>query len=119
MHHLFFLESIEPSPVTEMTAVAINPEFIMVTWDLPEYPNGPLSRYRIYYKHSNVITSPPGSVRTGYEVKTILSGTECNISGLNPLTNYTIFIEAVGTPNLTGRVDSSILVLTKSGMEIG
>ena len=45
MHHLFFLESIEPSTVTEMTAIAINPELIMVTWNLPEYPNELLNGY--------------------------------------------------------------------------
>ena len=91
----------------------------MVTWDLPQYPNGPLSGYRIYYKRSNVTASPPGSDRTGYEVTTIQSETnlEYNISGLDAFTNYSIFVIAVGVPQLSGRVDAEILVLTKNGME--
>ena len=99
--------------------MSINPESIMVTWDLPQYPNGPVSGYRIYYKHSDKIASPPGSDRTGYEVKTLQSGTilEYNISGLDPFTNYSIFVMAVGMHQLTGRVDTEILVLTKRGVE--
>ena len=98
----------------------INAESIMVTWDLPQYPNGPLSGYRIYYRRSNVTASPPVSDRTGYEVKTIQSGTnrEYNISGLDAFTNYSIFVVAIGTPQLIGRVCTEILVLTKSGMEV-
>lgn len=101
-------------------AVPINPESIMVIWDLPQYPNGPLSGYRIYYKRSNVTASRPGSDRTGYEVNTVQSRTdlEYNISGLDPFTNYSIFVMAVGVPpQLSGRVDAEILVLTKRGME--
>jgi hypothetical protein len=66
-----------------------------------------------------VTASPPGSDRTGYEVNTIRSGTdlEYNISGLDPITNYSIFIMAIGVPQLPGRVDTEILVLTGSGME--
>ncbi len=111
--------SAEPSPVTGLIAVPINPESIMVIWDLPQYPNGPLSGYRIYYKRSNTTASPPGSDRTGYEVNTVQSGTdlEYNITGLDPITNYSIFVMAVGVPQLPGRVDAEILVLTGSGME--
>ena len=98
----------------------LNAESIMVTWDLPQYPNGPLSGYRIYYKRSNVTASPAGSDRTGYEVKTIQSGVnrEYNISGLDAFTNYSVIIMAVGTPQLTGRAGTEILVLTKRGMEV-
>ena len=114
------LKSAEPSPVTGLIAVPINPESIMLTWDLPEYPNGPLSGYKIYYKRSNVVTSPPGSDNNGYEVNTTPSGTdpEYNISGLDPSTNYSIFVLAIGIPQLTGRVGDGILVLTKCGMQI-
>ena len=97
-------------------AVPINPESIVVIWDLPQYPNGLLSGYRIYYKHSNVTASRPGSDRTGYEVNTVQSGTDLdyNISGLDPFTNYSIFVMAAGMPpQLCGRVDAEVLVLTK------
>ena len=117
---LYCFECIEPSPVIGLTAVSINSESIMVTWALPQYPNGPLSGYRIYYKRSNMIASPPGSDRAGYEVKTVQSGTvlECNISGLEPSTNYSLFVMAVGMHQLIGRVDNETLVLTKTGMEV-
>ena len=98
----------------------INPESIMVKWDLPQYPNGLLSGYRIYYKHSNVTASRPGSDGTGYEVNTVQSGTDLkyNISGLDPFTNYSIFVIAVGMPpQLSGRVNAEVLVLTKRGKE--
>ena len=98
-----------------MTAVSINSESIMVTWSLPQRPNGPLNGFKVYYKRSNVTTSPPGSEKTGYESKTKLTGNECNISGLAPLTNYTIFVIAVGTSQRNGRVDIEILVLTRRG----
>ena len=114
-----YSKSTEPSPVTELIAVPLNAESLMVTWDLPQYPNGPLTGYRIYYKRSNVTASPAGSDRTGYEVKTIQSGAnqECNISGLDAFTNYSIIVVAVGIPQLTGRVGTEILVLTKRCMK--
>ena len=65
--------------------------------------------------------SPPGSDSTNYEVSTIQSGTdlEYNISGLDPVTNYSIFVSAIGIlDQATGRVDTEILALTKSGMEV-
>ena len=107
----------ESSPVTNLTAVAINPELIVLSWDLPDYPNGPLVGYRIFYKKSNYTTFPPGADKTGYESRSTHSVTETgyNISGLTPSTNYTIFVEALGINNLGGKVDLEVLVLTRRG----
>ena len=109
------LTNLEPSPVTGLRTVASSSESIIVTWDLPEYPNGPLTGYMIYYKRSNVTSSPPRSDRTGYEsVMVPGTQTEYNITMLTPFTNYSIFIVALGTSDLVGLVDIEILQRTNA-----
>ena len=105
----------ESSPVTNLALVASSPESIMVTWDLPEYPNGPLTGYRVYYRRSNVTTDPPPTDRSGYESATIGSETvtQYNISGLIPFTNYSIFVEALGT-NIDGLASNEMLQRTNA-----
>ena len=91
--------------MTTLKAVASSSESINVMWDLPEYPNGPLSEYRIYYQRSNMIIAPPESTAN---TKTVLFPTQAiNITGLEVFTNYSIFITAIGISNITGNVSTS------------
>ena len=87
--------------MVNLNAVPSSPVSINVTWDLPEYPNGILSEYRIYYQRSDVIIPPPGSSNTTtvpFPTQTV------NIPGLEVFTYYSIFVVAIGVSNLTGDV---------------
>ena len=35
--------------MTNLVVVAVDSEILGVSWDLPQYPNGPLSQYMVYY----------------------------------------------------------------------
>ena len=97
------------SPVTTLKAVASSSESINVMWDLPEYPNGPLSEYRIYYQRSDMIIAPPESTA---DRKTVPFPTQAiNITGLEVFTNYSIFIEAIGISNITGNVSTYLVIM--------
>ena len=72
-----------------LIAVPSSSESINVMWDIPQYPNGPLFEYRIYYNRSNVSS---GSNYTTVEFPTHT----INITGLEVFTNYSIFVVAIG-----------------------
>ena len=38
-----------PTAVTNLVVVAVDSETLRVSWELPQYPNGPLSQYIVYY----------------------------------------------------------------------
>ena len=50
---------VEPTAVTNLAAVATDFESILVTWDLPLFPNGPISHYILYYIESDEVQEPP------------------------------------------------------------
>ena len=102
------------SPVTTLKAVASSSESINVMWDLPKYPNGPLSEYRIYYQRSDMIIAPPESTA---DRKTVPFPTQAiNITGLEVFTNYSIFIRAIGILNITGDVSATAVTQLLFGM---
>ena len=95
---------LESSPPISLKAVASSPESIYVMWDLPDYPNGPLSEYRIYYQRSNVTIDPPESIANTRLVP--FPTRAINITGLEVFTNYYIYVTAIGISNITGEVNT-------------
>ena len=98
-----------------LRAVPSSSESVKMMWDLPQYPNGPLSEYRIYYQRSNELTDPPGSSAAGYNIRTVEFPTQTiNITGLEVFTNYSIFVAAIGIMNLVGDMGTGILQRTNA-----
>ena len=107
--------NLESSPVMNLKTVASSPESINVMWDLPEYPNGPLSEYRIYYQRSNMIIAPPGSSNT----RSVQFPTETvDITGLEVFTSYSIFVAAIGISNIIGDVGEGKLQRTNASVAV-
>ena len=85
-----------PSPVTSLTTVASSPESIFVSWDFPDYPNGPITQYNVYYRQSNTVSSPP-IISSEYQLLTAPGmRRNINITGLIAFTHYVVFVQAVG-----------------------
>jgi len=103
----------EPTAVTNLMAVATSNQSIRVTWDLPVYPNGPIMHYNLYYRASDTIQQPPNIRSDGY-TEIMVMNTDIEITGLEPFTNYTVHIQAIGQGNLLGSVDEEILQRTNS-----
>ena len=53
---------LEPISVMSLQAAAHSSSALNITWDLPRYPNGPLSHYVIFYQEAN--TPQTGTIIT-------------------------------------------------------
>ena len=94
-------------------AVATSNQSIRVTWDLPVYPNGPIMHYNLYYRASDTVQQPP-NIRSDSYTEIVVMNTDIEITGLEPFTNYTVHIQAIGQGNLLGSIDEEILRRTNS-----
>ena len=94
-------------------AVATSNQSILVTWDLPVYPNGLIVYYTLYYRESDTPQQPPNIRNDGYTYSVVMS-TMFKITDLIAYTNYTIHVQAVGPGNLLGRIDVELLQRTNS-----
>ena len=103
----------EPTAVTNLMAVATSNQSIRVTWDLPVYPNGPIMHYNLYYRASDTVQQP-SNIRSDSYTEILVMNTDIEITGLEPFTNYTIHIQAIGQGNLLGSIDEEILQRTNS-----
>jgi netrin-G3 ligand len=93
--------AIEPTAVTELEVVAVDSTMLMVSWELPVYPNGPLSQYLVHYRES--IDEQSQSDLTGYTIIPVTYPQKtATIGGLDPFTSYTVIVQAVGEGNLLG-----------------
>ena len=98
--------------MTNLAAVATDFDSILVTWDLPLFPNGPISHYILYYIESDEVQEPP-ITNSGYINKLVdTPTTEFEITGLKPLTNYAFHVQPYGGPSLPGDIDEEILQRT-------
>ena len=110
----FSLSTLEPTAVTNLAAVATDFDSILVTWDLPLFPNGPISHYILYYIESDEVQEPP-IISSGYINKQVdAPTTELEISELVPYTNYTFHVQPYGGPSLPGDIDEEVLQRTQS-----
>ena len=116
----FSLSTLEPTAVTNLAAVATDFDSILVTWDLPLFPNGPISHYILYYIESDEVKEPP-ITSSGYASEQVDSPTtDLEITGLKPLTNYAFHVQPYGDPSLPGDIDEEVLQRTsaETGTEI-
>ena len=108
----FSFSTLEPTAVTNLRAVATDFDSILVTWDLPLFPNGPILHYILYYIESDEVQEPP-ITSSGYASEQVDSPTtELEITGLIPYTNYTFHVQPYGGPSLPGDIDEEVLQRT-------
>ena len=108
--------SIGPTAVTDLRAVATSHQSIRVSWNFPEYPNGPIDHFDVYYKASDTVQQPPIE-NNNFRIRSV-SGTDLatEITGLAAYTNYAIHVQAFGGPgsNIPGDIMEEILHRTNS-----
>ena len=99
--------------MTNLKAVATSFESIKVTWELPEFPNGPIQQYIVYHKESDSVQQPP-ITNDDYTLNQV-EGMEREIRGLTAYTNYSIHVQPIGgVSSLPGDIDEEILQRTNS-----
>ncbi len=108
--------TLDPTAVTNLTATATSFQSILVTWDLPLNPNGPIGSYQVFHQESNTIQTPP-IVSNQYSQTTVMERQFEIITGLTAFTNYSIHVQAIGTGGtpggtLQGDVDEEVLQRT-------
>ena len=101
----------------DLRATATSPGSIRVSWNFPEFPNGPIDHFSVYYKESDTVQQPPIE-NSGFTI-TSVGGTdlEFNISeDLAAYTNYAIHVQAFGSRgnDVPGEVIEEILQRTNS-----
>ena len=89
---------------------------LRVSWTSPECPYGVLDRYILYYRQADAPQTTP-ITSDGYTSVTVTSTTlQYSISGLLPITNYAIHVQAVVLDreghDLLGVIDEEQLVQT-------
>ena len=102
--------------MTDLRAAATSPESIRVSWNYPEYPNGPIDHFSVYYKESEIVQQPPIE-NSGFIIISV-DGTDLDfdITNLDVYTNYAIHVQAFGSRgnNIPGEVVEEILQRTNS-----
>ena len=81
--------------MVDLTAIPTSPMSIMVTWDIPFFPNGPINSYIIYFVESDTVQQSQNN--EGFTNRTIESTQlQYELSGLVAFTYYTIRVQAIG-----------------------
>lgn len=96
--------------------MATGPQSIHVSWDLPLYPNSPISHYLLYHRASDTAQLPP-IVSSGYVQHIVSNATEFTLTDLQARTKFVLHVQAVGKTSdllglLPGLVSREILVET-------
>lgn len=113
------LHVLESTAVTELDAIATSYESILVTWNLPVNPNGPIDGYRVFYRVADTAQSPPISSEQ-YSINNV-TAREFKITGLIVYTNYAIHVQPFGNNGnqlLLGAIDKEVLLRTHEASEL-
>ena len=93
---------------------------IQVSWNLPNYPNAPITSYIVYYRQllgdTDTIESDPSSVLQdpdninidGYSLKNV-NATKTVIDALEVYRYYSIIVRAVGTADSGAELNGALL----------
>jgi hypothetical protein len=102
------LHAITPSSPLNVVAAAITFSSVKVTWTHPHSPNGDLKFYKVYYRTSSSEWRSTMSETVAFDENSY------NITGLNPYTNYSVYVTI--TNNAQDRPESqpSNIVQTKT-----
>ncbi len=84
-----------------------SPTSILVTWDLPSYPNGPIGSYRVFHRQSDSVQTPP--INSDQYTQTTVEEREFEITGLTPFTYYSIHVQAIGSGRSHGELQGAIV----------
>ena len=101
--------AIESTAVTELSAVALTSSTIKVIWSLPDYPNGPVGVYNVFYAETEIVgqsvdfENDPSFQRTSSSFFVVV------LQELEPFTSYTIYVQPVALGNLIG--EAAMIVL--------
>ena len=92
--------------MTNLRTDATSSSSIFVQWNLPLQPNSEITSYEVYYKESDTIqvtsSTDPMNDNSYTTISLTPSGgtdtppTSVFITGLTPVTNYTIRVRAIG-----------------------
>ena len=102
----------ERGEIVNLRATTRNSSTILVSWNAPPCPNGPITGYHIYYRLSNYTQSSPIN-SSGYEwivKETTDQSLSMIIDGLVAGETYSIHIRAFFDENEIGRADQEVLV---------
>ncbi|XP_064385915.1 uncharacterized protein LOC135334596 isoform X5 [Halichondria panicea] len=103
--------SIEPTSVLNLVGTTTSHQSFLVNWDVPQFPNSEIINYIIYYTIASAIQNFPIN-DSGYTFVNQITDTTYDVMNLDPFTNYTVHVRAIGNPNLQGSVVEEILVRT-------
>lgn len=101
--------------------MATGPQSIHVSWNLPLYPNSPISHYLLYHRASDTAQLPP-IVSSGYVQHIVSNATEFTLTDLQTRTKFVLHVQAIGKTSdllglLPGLVSREILVETQTGSD--
>ncbi len=108
---LFTFVLTEPTSVLNLVGTTTSHQSFLVNWDVPQFPNSEIINYIIYYTIASAIQNFPIN-DSGYTFVNQITDTTYDVTNLDPFTNYTVHVRAIGNPNLQGSVVEEILVRT-------
>jgi len=87
----------EPTVVLGLRAEGVSSTSIMVSWSLPQYPNGgPITHYNVYYLLTPTgLKQDPNNINVDEYKRKRVNSTETLIDGLEVYRNYSIVVQAV------------------------
>ena len=106
--------------VVDLSANGTTATSIRVSWNLPQYPNAPITSYIVYYRQiigdTGTIESDPSIVMQdpdninidGYSLKNVIT-TETVIDGLEVYRYYSIIVRAVGEADSGAELNGALL----------
>ena len=102
-----------PTAVRDLSVTASSPESIFISWSHPNYPNGPLTQYTVYYTANLQMKR---SVSTdGFDLVIVPGNmTSLNLTGLEAFTMYTILISASGEGVKDSFAESEVITRTNT-----
>ena len=117
LSYYIFLITIVPGAVSDLSGLTKNTTSILVYWNPPSCPNGPVDGYYLYYRESNVSQySAISSI--GYNRTELIAANLTNLfhilGGLTPRESYAVHVRAVSNGSnghfLFGEADREILI---------
>ncbi len=107
----FCAHNVEPTSVLNLVGTTTSHQSFQVNWDVPRFPNSEITSYTIYYTVASTTQDLPIN-DSGYTVVNQITDMAYDVTNLDPFTNYTVHVRAIGNPNLQGSVVEEILVRT-------
>ncbi len=102
---------LEPTSVLNLVGTPTSHRSFRVNWDVPRFPNSEITNYTIYYTVASTTQDVPIN-DSGYTFVNQITGMAYDVTNLDPFTNYTVHVRAIGNLNLQGSVVEEILVRT-------